>query len=71
MVTSAEIQHLSDEIAAAYRPKRIILFGSYAYGSPTPDSDVDLLVVMRHNGRSHCVLRQNASGEPDFEPGSA
>jgi predicted nucleotidyltransferase len=28
------------------RPQKIILFGSYAYGNPTPDSDVDLLVVM-------------------------
>jgi predicted nucleotidyltransferase len=28
-------------------PEKIILFGSYAYGTPTPDSDVDLLVVMR------------------------
>ena len=28
-------------------PEKIILFGSYAYGHPTPDSDVDLLVVVR------------------------
>ncbi|GAB4478009.1 MAG: nucleotidyltransferase domain-containing protein [Anaerolineales bacterium] len=27
------------------QPEKIILFGSYAYGNPTPDSDVDLLVV--------------------------
>jgi len=26
-------------------PEKIILFGSYAYGHPTPDSDVDLLIV--------------------------
>lgn len=32
------VEHLS--------PHKIILFGSYAYGHPTPDSDVDLLVVM-------------------------
>lgn len=25
--------------------RRIILFGSYAYGNPGPDSDIDLLVV--------------------------
>ncbi|MBI3957998.1 MAG: nucleotidyltransferase domain-containing protein [Chloroflexi bacterium] len=30
-------------------PERIVLFGSYAYGAPTPDSDVDLLVVMHTN----------------------
>jgi predicted nucleotidyltransferase len=28
-----------------FQPEQVILFGSYAYGTPTPDSDVDLLVV--------------------------
>lgn len=32
-------------IVEALDPEKIILFGSYAYGSPTPDSDVDLLVI--------------------------
>ncbi len=32
------VQHLN--------PDKVILFGSYAYGRPTPDSDVDLLVIM-------------------------
>lgn len=31
-------------IADRISPLRIILFGSYAYGTPTPDSDVDLFV---------------------------
>jgi predicted nucleotidyltransferase len=33
-------------IAQELQPEKIILFGSYAYGQPTGDSDVDLLVVM-------------------------
>ena len=33
-------------MAKQFRPQKIILFGSYAYGKPTPDSDVDLLVIM-------------------------
>ena len=33
-------------IAKEFRPDKIILFGSYAYGTPHEDSDVDLLVVM-------------------------
>jgi predicted nucleotidyltransferase len=33
-------------IANKFSPDEIILFGSYAYGKPTPWSDVDLLVVM-------------------------
>ncbi len=34
-------------IASALKPEKIILFGSYAYGNPTPDSDVDLLVILK------------------------
>ena len=39
-------------IARTLRPARIILFGSYAYGTPTQDSDVDLLVVMNTTASS-------------------
>jgi predicted nucleotidyltransferase len=34
-------------IASALQPEQIVLFGSYAYGAPSPDSDVDILVIMR------------------------
>jgi uncharacterized protein len=44
------IQEFSQEIAAQFSPERIVLFGSYAYGEPTADSDVDLLVVMPFEG---------------------
>lgn len=40
------IDDLVRQIADRFHPQRIILFGSYAYGTPRPDSDVDLLVVM-------------------------
>src|SRR6266542_1150786 len=33
-------------IVSELKPEKIILFGSYAYGNPTPDSDGDLLVIM-------------------------
>ncbi|HMB21214.1 MAG TPA: nucleotidyltransferase domain-containing protein, partial [Anaerolineales bacterium] len=36
-----------ERIVSALNPEKIILFGSYAYGNPTPDSDVDLLVIMK------------------------
>ncbi len=35
-----------EEIATRFRPERIVLFGSRAWGEPVADSDVDLLVVM-------------------------
>jgi predicted nucleotidyltransferase len=51
-VTQEQIQEYSDRIAAEFKPERIILFGPYAYGAPTADSDVDLLVVMPFEGDS-------------------
>ena len=51
MVDAQRIQQVSDEIVRRFRPERIILFGSYAYGTPTETSDVDLLVVMPADGR--------------------
>jgi predicted nucleotidyltransferase len=45
-VSMRAIRKLAREIAERFRPEKIILFGSYAYGTPHPDSDVDLLVVM-------------------------
>lgn len=34
-----------ENLIRTVNPQKIILFGSYAYGNPTPDSDVDLLVI--------------------------
>jgi predicted nucleotidyltransferase len=40
------IEDVVRQIAQKFHPRTIILFGSYAYGNPHPESDVDLLVVM-------------------------
>ena len=50
MVEMKKIKDLTSQIAREFNPDRIILFGSYAYGSPRSDSDVDLLVVMAFSG---------------------
>jgi predicted nucleotidyltransferase len=42
----ALIKKLCESIARRFQPVKIILFGSYAYGRPKVDSDVDLLVIM-------------------------
>lgn len=42
----AYIRKLCKRIAEAYQPEKIILFGSHAYGKPTAESDIDLLIVM-------------------------
>ncbi len=46
-----EFRAIVDRLARELRPEKIILFGSYAYGDPTPDSDVDLLVIMETDAR--------------------
>jgi len=40
-----------ERIVSELKPEKIILFGSYAYGNPTPDSDVDLLIIMETKAR--------------------
>jgi len=45
-VTPAAIRRYARRIAERFQPDKIILFGSYAYGTPHADSDVDLLVIM-------------------------
>ena len=52
MPSLSEIQALADKIAREFHPDKIILFGSHALKKPTPDSDVDLLVIMPLNGKS-------------------
>ena len=51
MISEAQIQAIVARIVAGYQPDRIILFGSYAYGTPTDDSDLDLLVVKANDTR--------------------
>lgn len=39
------IRQIVDKLERDYKPRKIILFGSYAYGNPGPDSDIDLLII--------------------------
>ena len=39
------ISEVVDRIKEKYEPEKIILYGSYAYGKPTEDSDIDLFIV--------------------------
>jgi uncharacterized protein len=47
MVSMRHIHAASRRIAQRFNPQRITLFGSYAYGSPSEDSDVDFLILLR------------------------
>jgi predicted nucleotidyltransferase len=50
-VTEEILAEIVNRLIAALNAEKIILFGSYAYGSPSEDSDVDLLVVMQTSAK--------------------
>ena len=52
MITLRQIEDVSGRITAEFEPERILLFGSYAWGAPSPDSDVDLLVILPFEGKA-------------------
>ena len=55
MLTNPQVSEALDKIVQriveGYKPEKITLFGSYAYGRPRPDSDLDLLIVKQTNER--------------------
>ncbi|MCJ7692378.1 MAG: nucleotidyltransferase domain-containing protein [Sedimentisphaerales bacterium] len=52
MVAMSQIEEFGKRIGHEFNAKRVILFGSYAQGYATEDSDVDLLIVCPFEGRS-------------------
>ena len=50
MVAQDAIREFCDRLVDLYHPQKVLLFGSYAYGMPGADSDVDLLVIMPLDG---------------------
>lgn len=61
MIKQKEIQNVVKRIAENYRPEKIYLFGSFAWGKPNKDSDVDLFIIKnteaRHLDRDKTVRR--------------
>lgn len=49
--TRMELDKIVSRLVDAYRPEKIILFGSYAYGQPDADSDLDLLIIKKTSER--------------------
>jgi uncharacterized protein len=50
-VTAELLQNIVQRITSGVHPQKIILFGSYADGTPSPDSDLDILVIMNTKDR--------------------
>ena len=53
MLSSLDIDQVRDRITQAMHPEKIYLFGSYADGKATDESDIDVLVVMKSELSPH------------------
>jgi predicted nucleotidyltransferase len=62
----AAIRRFARRIAERFHPCKIILFGSYAYGKPHAESDVDLLVVMPASDVVNMAIRISLAFEHLF-----
>lgn len=61
-----KLKKITSKIVEEYQPEKIILFGSYAWGEPTEDSDVDLLIVKENRDRfitEQAKIRKIINGE--------
>jgi predicted nucleotidyltransferase len=60
------IRDFARRVAERFDPEKIILFGSYAYGTPHEDSDVDILVVMKARSQLSAAVRIDLACESHF-----
>jgi predicted nucleotidyltransferase len=60
------IRDFARRVAERFCPDKITLFGSYAYGTPHADSDMDILVVMSARNQLDQAVRINLACEPCF-----
>jgi predicted nucleotidyltransferase len=60
------IRRFARQVAERFHPEKIILFGSYAYGTPHADSDVDILVVMPARNQLDQAFKIHWTIQPPF-----
>jgi len=60
------IRDFARRVAERFQPDKIILFGSYAYGTPHEDSDVDILVIMPARSQMSAAVRIDLACERCF-----
>ena len=60
------IRRFARQVAQRFQPNKIILFGSYAYGQPHADSDVDILVIMPARNQIDQAVRIDQAVDAPF-----
>ena len=58
MITQEQINEITKRIVNKFKPQKIILFGSYANGTPTEESDLDLLIIKDSDFPAHLQNRK-------------
>ncbi len=58
MISTDTLNRIVQQIVQSCKPEKVILFGSYGYGTPDPDSDLDILVISRWRGTSSERIRR-------------
>ena len=63
MITSKQIKEVTDIIVEEIQPEKVLMFGSYASGTPDNNSDIDIIVVvnkeLEKKERTEDVVRLN------------
>lgn len=67
-ITEEKIKELGEKIAREFQPEKIILFGSFAWGTPGPDSDVDLFIVKKTGNTRETAREISGSLMPRLFP---
>lgn len=62
MITPEVIEEVKNRLIKVYNPLEIYLFGSYAWGTPHEDSDLDLLIVIEESNE-----KRHKRGKPGYE----
>ena len=60
------IRRFAHQVAERFHPDKIILFGSFAYGTPHADSDVDILVIMPARNQLDQAVKIELACDPPF-----
>jgi predicted nucleotidyltransferase len=62
MITPETIEEVKNRLIKVYNPLAIYMFGSYAWGIPNEDSDLDLLIVVEESAE-----KRHKRGKPGYE----
>ena len=61
MISKVKLQQAVNILVEVYHPEAMYLFGSYAWGTPNEDSDVDLMIILKEDYKSEWDFRKKGN----------